>query len=137
MPLIEGIPPSPRGGHSATKVGRFIVFFGGHYYSGKDSGFTYLNDTYILDIDNNKWVKPNVSGIPPEPRYAHSAVLAGPRIIYFGGKGAKEKVFKDIHALDPTTMEWFEGPEGSGSPSARFGHSASLIEGNKIFIFGG
>ena len=34
-------------------------------------------------------------------------------------------------------MEWFEGPEGSGSPSARFGHSASFIEGNKIFVFGG
>jgi len=34
-------------------------------------------------------------------------------------------------------MEWFEGPEGSGSPSARFGHSSSFIEGNKIFVFGG
>lgn len=34
-------------------------------------------------------------------------------------------------------MEWFEGPEGSGSPSARFGHTASFIPGNKIFIFGG
>ena len=27
-PLIEGVPPSPRGGHTATKVGRFIVIFG-------------------------------------------------------------------------------------------------------------
>ena len=27
-PLIEGVPPSPRGGHTATKVGRFIIIFG-------------------------------------------------------------------------------------------------------------
>ena len=28
VPLIEGIPPSPRGGHTATKVGRFLIIFG-------------------------------------------------------------------------------------------------------------
>lgn len=28
VPLIEGIPPSPRGGHSATRVGKFIIIFG-------------------------------------------------------------------------------------------------------------
>lgn len=90
-----------------------------------------------MDIDNNKWINPHTTGIAPAPRYSHSAVLAGPRIIFFGGKGDKGKVFKDIHALDPQSMEWFEGPEGSGSPSARFGHSASFIDGKKIFIFGG
>ena len=81
--------------------------------------------------------KPNTSGIAPDPRYGHSAVLAGPRIIFFGGRGKNNKVYKDIYALDPSTMEWFEGPEGSGSPSARFGHSASFVDGNKIFVFGG
>ena len=34
-------------------------------------------------------------------------------------------------------MEWFEGPEGSGSPSAWFGHSLNFVEGKKIFVFGG
>lgn len=28
VPLIEGMPPSPRGGHTATKVGRFLIIFG-------------------------------------------------------------------------------------------------------------
>jgi hypothetical protein len=28
VPLIEGIPPAPRGGHTATKVGRFLIIFG-------------------------------------------------------------------------------------------------------------
>ena len=55
-PLVEGVPPCPRGGHTATKTGGCIIVFGGHYYGGKDKGFVYLNDTYVLDIDNNKWI---------------------------------------------------------------------------------
>ena len=34
-------------------------------------------------------------------------------------------------------MTWYQGPEGSGSPSARYAHTASLISGTKILIFGG
>lgn len=44
--------------------------------------------------------KNKISGTPPAPRYQHSAILAGSRIIIFGGKGDKT-VFRDLHALDP------------------------------------
>ena len=54
-PLIEGVPPCPRGGHSATLSGASIVIFGGHYYAGKNVGYVYLNDTYILDVNANRW----------------------------------------------------------------------------------
>jgi host cell factor len=96
-----------------------------------------LNDTYILDINANRWLKPKVSGTPPAARYNHSAVLAGSRIIIFGGKGEKTAIYRDLHALDPVTMTWYQGPEGSGSPTARFGHSATLFAGSKMIIFGG
>mmetsp|Transcript_32641 Transcript_32641/g.29515 ORF Transcript_32641/g.29515 Transcript_32641/m.29515 type:complete len:95 (-) Transcript_32641:576-860(-) len=46
-------------------------------------------------------------------------------------------VYRDLHALDPQTMTWYQGPEGSGSPSARYGHSATLVGGSKMLIFGG
>lgn len=88
-------------------------------------------------MDNNKWHKPKISGTPPAPRYGHSAVLAGSRIIIFGGKGSKNVVFRDLHALDPASMTWFQGPEGSGSPSSRFGHTANLVDGSKMVVFGG
>ena len=42
-----------------------------------------------------------------------------------------------MHALDPVTMTWLQGPEGSGSPSARYGHTATLVSGTKMLIFGG
>ncbi|CAD8066861.1 unnamed protein product [Paramecium sonneborni] len=135
-PLIEGVPPCARGGHSATLSGASIILFGGHYYANKDEGYKYLNDTYQMDVNANRWFKAKVQGTPPAPRYAHSAVLAGQRIIIFGGKGEK-CVFRDLHALDPLTLTWYQGPEGSGSPSARFAHSATLYASTKMIIFGG
>lgn len=106
-----------------------------------------------MDVNANRWnvislqnnintynkiiQKPKISGTPPAPRYNHSAILAGSRIIVFGGKGENNVAFRDLHALDPVTMTWYQGPEGSGSPSARFGHSASLVNGSKMLIFGG
>ena len=53
--MIEGVPPSPRGGHSATLWEVSIVVFGGHYYAGKHKGYKYLNDTYILNVNTNRW----------------------------------------------------------------------------------
>ncbi len=83
----------------------------------------------LIELSKKKKKKPKISGTSPAPRYNHSAILAGSRIIIFGGKGEKGKVFRDLHALDPVTMTWYQGPEGSGSPSARFGHSANLVGG--------
>lgn len=62
--------------------------------------------------------------------------MAGARIIIFGGKGSKT-VFRDLHALDPLTMTWFQGPEGGGAPAARYDHSANLVNGTKMVVFGG
>jgi len=90
----------------------------------------------VLDVNSSRWIKPRISGTPPPARYGHSAVLAGARIIIFGGKGSNT-VFRDLHALDPLTMTWFQGPEGGGAPAARFDHSANLVNGTKMVIFGG
>lgn len=54
-PIIEGVSPCQRGGHSATLSGASIVIFGGHYYTGKNEGYAYLNDTYVLDVNANKF----------------------------------------------------------------------------------
>lgn len=86
--------------------GASIIIFGGHYYANKDEGYKYLNDTYQLDVNSNRWHKSKVQGTPPAPRYGHSSVLAGQRIIIFGGKGSKA-VFRDLHALDPLTLTWY------------------------------
>lgn len=88
-------------------------------------------------MNSSRWIKPKISGTPPTTRYGHSAVLAGSRIIVFGGKGPKGAVYRDLHALDPVTMTWYQGPEGGGAPTARFDHTANLVGGTKMFVFGG
>ena len=113
------------------------MFFGGHFYKDKKVGYQYLNDTHILDLNGSRWVKPKIEGTPPKPRYGHTAVLAGSRILIFGGKGSGKKVYRDLHALDPVKMTWYQGPDGAGAPVARFGHSSTLVGGNKMFVFGG
>ena len=52
----EGIPPSSRGGHTATLIGKSVIVFGGHFYKDKNTGFVYLNDLYFLDIGMSKWL---------------------------------------------------------------------------------
>mmetsp|Transcript_62429 Transcript_62429/g.135294 ORF Transcript_62429/g.135294 Transcript_62429/m.135294 type:complete len:173 (+) Transcript_62429:390-908(+) len=34
-------------------------------------------------------------------------------------------------------MTWYQGPDGSGSPSGRYGHTANLVDSKKMFVFGG
>ena len=63
--------------------------------------------------------------------------MAGPRIIIFGGRGKNNVFYKDIHAFDPVSLTWYQGPEGTGSPTERYGHSAGLVMGSKMIVFGG
>ncbi|CAJ1410664.1 unnamed protein product [Effrenium voratum] len=142
-PQVEGEGPCARGGHTATLVGPTdpqkpsarIIIFGGHYDGGSNVGFVYLNDTHVLDIDENIWTVPRCRGTAPEPRYGHAAALVGSRVVYFGGKG-KTGCFRDLHALDTSNHTWFQGPSSGGAPSARHGHTANL-HGTRLYVFGG
>jgi len=142
-PQVEGVGPGARGGHTATLVGPTdsqkasarIFLFGGHFDGGDGDGFTYLNDTHILDIDENMWAQPRCRGTAPETRYGHSAALVGTRIVYFGGRG-KGKHYRDLHALDAASLTWYQGPSSGGAPSARQGHTATL-HGTRLYVFGG
>lgn len=142
-PQVEGVGPCARGGHTATLVGPTdmqkasarIFLFGGHYDAGEGSGYKYLNDCHILDIDENLWSTPRCRGTAPEARYGHSAALVGTRVVYFGGRG-KATHFRDLHALDAASMTWYQGPSSGGAPSARQGHTATL-HGTRLYVFGG
>lgn len=93
--------------------------------------------TQIIINGQLLYQKGHINGTPPAPRYGHTAILAGPRIIIFGGRGDKNVFFKDVHAFDPITLTWYQGPEGTGSPSERSGHSSGLVMGSKMIVFGG
>jgi hypothetical protein len=136
--IAEGNPPSARGGHTATLIGKSIVVFGGHFYKNKVEGFQYLNDTYFLDIELSKWLKPTITGKVPPQRYGHSAIFAGGIILIFGGKGPKETIYNDLYTFDPDPKKniWLLANETGEAPSPRFNHTANLWN-KKMYIFGG
>lgn len=81
------------------------MVFGGHYFSGDDK-FVYLNETWLLDVENLVWHQVNCSGDLPGPRYGHSAHVLGSRMFVFGGKGPGETVYKDVYFLDLVEWVW-------------------------------
>ena len=135
-PVIpDGIQPSGRGGASVVYVDNKMVFFGGHFFEG-DNKFTYLDETWVLDVEKLKWRKINCNGQIPGPRYGHSAQLIGSRMFIFGGKGPSGVLYKDVFFLDLETWIWVSVKAVSAGPSPRFFQACETV-GRKIVIHGG
>lgn len=81
-PEIKGVNPFPRSGHSSTVMGKnTIVIFG-----GKRTNETFLNDTYLLNVETMVCIKVNaVENRLPRPISNATANLHGNRLYVFGG----------------------------------------------------
>ncbi|CAE8608895.1 unnamed protein product [Polarella glacialis] len=78
-----GSPPSPRCFHSACVADDKYVVFGGQ---GSIDYSQPLDDIHWLDLRNNQWTSPSVSGTLPSARFGHKMLL-GPddQLLVFGG----------------------------------------------------
>ena len=121
--------PSERHSHSAVMYGDKMVIFGG--YDG-----SFLNDVHILNLPDNVWSAGTTSGAP-SARTGHSAVAYGGNMIIFGGGGTVGTTYNDVHSYDIVGDAWTGPITASLAPSARSGHSAVLIGGTTMRIFGG
>ena len=84
--------------------------------------------------------QPLGAGRPPCPRWAHTAVCFGSRVLIFGGS-APARCFKDLHWFDTTNSSWqlltpTSGVKAGQCPAARSGHCACAV-GPLMFVFGG
>ncbi len=70
-PNLDCILPPARGGASAVMANRKMVVFGGHFSANEE--FTYLNDTWVIDLDTLTWHEARCGGEVPPPRYGHTA----------------------------------------------------------------
>lgn len=134
-PLSAG--PSPRFLHASELVGRKIVIHGGW-----DSGSECYNDLWIFNTDSFAWMQPKTAGFGPTPRYGHTMTLTTDgRILTFGGSTITEsglpKYLDDLRQLDTESMIWSRPRLNGNIPTARYGHSAILLENDVIGIFGG
>ncbi|KAI0244378.1 hypothetical protein L0F63_003636, partial [Massospora cicadina] len=133
-PQTAGTPPAPRRAHSATLVeGLGLLIFG-----GGDSS-QYYNDLHVLDTVTLTWSSPPTYGEAPTPRRAHSTCLYKNALYVFGG-GDGRYPLNDLFRLDLTTNNGYRWSklEPTGTPPVSRGyHSATLLDGGQLVIFGG
>lgn len=134
--------PPPRGAHAGCCGGdRRVVIFGGIGTEGNRFG-----DTWVLDLSESPptWHDVITSASPPA-RSGHTMTwIGGRKMILFGGRGIRFEVLNDVWLLDMEGAypQWVELRPRElqplhDRPAPRAGHSATLIFGERILIFGG
>ncbi len=135
--------PSPRSGHTCTKIGRSFVVFGG---ITTNANGRVLNDVHVctlrtqfrdqqIAIEYCVCEAPRVSGCSPLPTVGHSALSVGSNLFIFGGEVPKSSRKDAFYILDCVTWVW------SFLPSATIGRRilpGTACDGNgRIIVFGG
>lgn len=113
------------------------------YVFGGDNGKKMLNDLIRFDVKEKSWGRAFSTGVPPAPRYHHSAVVHGTSMFVFGGYTG------DIHSNSNLTNKndlfeykfqnglWVEWKFANGRvPVARSAHGAAVYD-NKLWIYAG
>jgi hypothetical protein len=146
-PALTGAPPAPRNAHAAAALpGRpALVVFGGH------SGRAHLRDVHVLDLAARRWSQPALCGaVQPPGLRGHSACMAGDALVVFGGFDGRART-NDAWLLNTAAggggggaWAWSRllpqaaGAQGEGAPpSVRQRHSACLVPGIGVLVYGG
>lgn len=127
----SGEIPPPRYGHSAQLLGSRMFIFG-----GKGPRDTNYKDVYYLDLVNWVWVAVDTVSTGPASRFYHASELVGKKIVIHGGWNGTE-VFDDIWIFNTDTFAWMQPRTAGFAPTARYGHSMTLVEDGRLMMFGG
>jgi hypothetical protein len=141
----KNIPsPSPRWGHTMTKIkGDRLLVYGGQSFDLEGNPI-FLDDVHVYNTSKRTWEKPiQCRG---DKRQWHSATFLPERqlLISFGGetmdliKKSKVVTSDTLRVLDTDIMLWYPPAVSGDVPTARSGHTATLLPNtNELVLFGG
>ncbi|KAF7648911.1 hypothetical protein LDENG_00150020 [Lucifuga dentata] len=97
-----------------------------------------------MALASGHWVEKEMRGEAPSPRHGHALAVAGNVAFLFGGESNIRQeedncvYYNDFYMLtvSPDEAMWEEIPQGGEIPSARAGHTLSVVKGN-LYLFGG
>ena len=84
--------PCARSGHTASIYGGNMYVFG-----GKDDSSEKLNDLWVYNISEKKWIEIIADGETPFERSGHSSDVFGEYLVIFGGIWDVTKELNDMH----------------------------------------
>ena len=159
-PLVDGLPPLPRRGHTLSRLHHWrggsygnsdvaddesavLLLFGQGWVwnaTSLEGKAELLNDVHVLHVGNLSWYPLRVAGSTPAPRVGHSATVSpdGRRVVIFGGMDSRGPL-ADVHVLDLSDASgplWWQLHPSGQLPSPRHRHSATLF-GSDLVLVGG
>lgn len=148
--LELGPGPAARWGHAGSLVhseaGASLFVCGGEGEAAGSEGVPQpLADLWRLDLASGAWERKRDA---PQGRTWHSCCAAflsardsAPTLLLMGGETApaagQRGVCADMSAYDTVCDSWFAPWSSGAPPSKRSGHTASLVEGGRMVVFGG
>ncbi|KAJ9458774.1 Mitogen-activated protein kinase kinase kinase ANP1 [Diplonema papillatum] len=151
-PTFSGPVCPKRAHHSAVLLGDdTMLVFGGSTYD-RWKAYSYLNDTWTLDLINFKWQQLKTFGAVPNPRSQHTAVAfprsdGGTDMIVFGG-ATSHWIMDDFYYFSMQNHTWYPIDTTHVCPFKKIlsqhteykppiAHRPAVVFQGSIYIYGG
>jgi hypothetical protein len=131
---MQGIPPTPRYGHSAVTTGlNNMVIFGGR------NGTMLFDDVAIFDMVSLTWLNITTSGNAPSARAYHTAVVDRYQhaMYVYGGQTVNDDLLSDMYMFDLDKLTWTQVFPNGTDAIPRAMHSAIMTLQGVMIVYGG
>ena len=98
-----------------------------------------INDLWIYNLAERNWFQPLPTAVQPPPRWLHSAVSIGEKMLIFGGVANNLMLLNDVWIYDSVANKWerAEVAQDMPQPLPREGHSMIMSSEGRMTMFGG
>mgnify|MGYP000875849883 FL=1 len=127
--------PAKRWGHSSVLKDSRIFIYGGNGRHPRN--IRHWQCFFELDLYEWDWTKYEATNKPPPVRDAHSGLLVGNDVYIYGGADGISPKNDNFFRYDLTSHTWETIRATGDIPEGREGHTACIIYGRYMVIYGG